>query len=402
MQRYATGKQLRSQNIRTFTGPYVILLALLFLTALNIINRFYYMAFCAVIFLFLVQYDAIKLPRAIMPALLLSVSMCIFSPSVSYTLLGLLKQFTYPLCVLIGYNLIYSNDARIAEKQSIILTIVLALGAYGHYLLNQFMNRGVILERNMLDFMTKSVLSATGQAALAFMIVAVATALLFMPIRKLVKIPMVAILGSVLYYNLMLAGRTLFVLSGVAMAVAFVAKFIVAPNPAVRIKLLVGMGIIGTMLIVLFSSNAFGIQDIIAKSNFYDRFFGDSAMGVDEDGRLENKLKYLSLMWEYPFGGGEIHRVVGGYAHDIIFDTYDEGGFFALLAIMLLLIDMVVKCLKIFRNPRVSENFTILVVTFLVVVMLEFMVEPILVGMPWLLASYCVLYGAYGRLAEMS
>ena len=101
MQRYAMGKQLRSQNIRTFTGPYVILLALLFLTALNIIN----MAFCAVIFLFLVQYDAIKLPRAIMPALLLSVSMCIFSPSVSYTLLGLLKQFTYPLCVLIGYNL---------------------------------------------------------------------------------------------------------------------------------------------------------------------------------------------------------------------------------------------------------------------------------------------------------
>ena len=126
------------------------------------------------------------------------------------------------------------------------------------------MNRGVILERNMLDFWTKSVLSATGQAALACMIVAVATALLFMSMRKLVKIPMVAILGSVLYYNLMLAGRTLFVLSGVAMAVAFVSKFIVAPNLAVRIKLLVGMGIIGTILIVLFFSNAFGIQDVIA------------------------------------------------------------------------------------------------------------------------------------------
>lgn len=402
MQRYAMGRQLRRQNIRAFAGPYVILLTLLFLMALNIVNRFYYMVFCTALSLFLVQHNAVKLPRAIMPALLLSVSMCIFSPSASYSLIELLKQFTYPLCVLIGYNLIYSNDARSAEKQSIILTIVLALGAYGHYLLNLLMNRDVILERNMLDFWTKSVLSATGQAALACMIIAVATALLFMSTRKLVKILMVVILGSVLYYNLMLAGRTLFVLSAVAMAVAFIAKFIVAPNPAVRIKLLVGMWIIGAILIVLFSSNAFGIQDVIAKSNFYDRFFGDSAMGVDEDGRLENKLKYLSLMWEYPFGGGEIHRVVGGYAHDIIFDTYDEGGFFALLAIMLIMIDMVVKCLKAFRSPMVSENFIILVATFLVVVMLEFMVEPILVGMPWLLASYCILYGAYGRLAEIS
>lgn len=390
-----------NQNIRTFAGHYVIILALLFLMALNFINRFYYMAFCAAALLFLMQHDAIKLPRAIIPALLLSVSMCVFSPSASYSLLGLLKQFTYPLCVLIGYNLTYSNDARIAEKQSIALTTVLALGAFGHYLLNLLLNRGVVAERNMLDFWTRSVLAATGQAALACMIVAVATALLFMSTRKLVKILMVAILGSVIYYNLMLAGRTLFVLIVVAVVAAFITKFIIAPNQAVRIKLLVGMVIIGALLIVLFSSNAFGIQDVIAESNFYDRFYGDYAMGVDEDGRMERKLKYLSLMWEYPFGGGEIRRVVGGYAHDIIFDTYDEGGFFALLAIMLILIDMVVKCLRIFRSPKFSEDFTILVASFLAVIMLEFMVEPILVGMPWLLASYCVLYGAYGRLSEM-
>ena len=212
---------------------------------------------------------------------------------------------------------------------------------------------------------------------------------------------MVAILGSVLYYNLMLAGRTLFILMGIALAVAFVAKFIVVSDDVVRLRMIAGMIIIGFLLITLFATNAFDIQDVIMESNFYDRFFGDYAMNLDEDGRMDAKLVYLSLMWEYPFGGGEIHRSVGGYAHDIIFDTYDEGGFFALLAIVLILIDMVVKCFRIFRRPMVSGDFTILAATFLVVVMLEFMVEPILAGMPWLMASYCVLYGAYTRLSEM-
>lgn len=401
MKQYTIERQLNKGNTRVYEGVYCILLALLFLMAMNLINRFYYMAFFTAAFLFLVQHEAIKLPRTMIPALLLSVSMCVFSSSASYSLLGLLKQFTYPLCVLIGYNLIYSNEARIAEKQSITLTTVLALGAFGHYLLNLLMNRDVVAERNMLDFWTRSVLSSTGQAALACMIVAVATALLFMSTRKWVKLSMVAILVSVLYYNLMLAGRTLFILMGVAITVAFFAKFIVASNAVARLKMITGMVIIVFLLIALFATNAFGIQNVIRESNFYDRFFGDYAMDLDEDGRMDTKLVYLSLMWEYPFGGGGIHRIVGGYAHDIIFDTYDEGGFFALLAIVLIMVDMVVKCFRIFRSPKVSGDFTILATTFLIVVMLEFMVEPILAGMAWLMASYCVLYGAYGSLAEI-
>lgn len=378
------------------------ILLILFLMALNMLGRFYYLAFFAVALLAIVQHEAIKLPRAMLPALLLSVSLCLFSSNASVSLLGLLKQFTYPLCVVIGYNLIDSEDSQTAQGQAIHLTLVLALGAYGHYLLNLLLNRGVVAERNMIDFWTGSTLSATGQATMACMIVAVASAFLFMSNAKSVKAIMVAILASVLYYNLKLAGRTLFVLLGVALLVALVMKIVLSDSHAARTKLIMGTVCAALMIIVLFSTNAFHVQDTIQESNFYDRFYGENAMELSEDGRLSKKVQYLSVMLNYPFGGGNIHEQIGTYAHDIILDTYDEGGLFAMIAILLILTDVICKCARVIRGKRITDDCKTLIATSLTVIMLEFMIEPVLEGMPWLMASFCVLYGAYGCLAEQT
>lgn len=401
MHPYGTTRRLHPNASPVFSREYRILLSMLFLMSLNFVSRFYYMVFFAAMFLLIVQHHAIKLPRAVLPSLLLSISLCLFSPTASASILGLLKQFAYPLCVLIGYNLISSTTTKVAEKQATTVTITLAMGAYVHYLLNLLLNRGMASERNMFDIWTGSTFSATGQAALACMIVAVAMAILFISRKKTVKLLMIAILLSVVYYNLMLAGRTLFVLLGMAFVVAFITHLIVKATRKERLRLLFCTAVCILLLVILLMNNVFGIQEILLESNFYDRFYGSNAMAINEDGRMEKKLQYLSLMVNYPFGGGHLQKRVGSYAHDIILDTYDEAGFFALIAIVLILADMVIKCMRILRSKRITGDFKILIATYLAVIMAEFMVEPILAGMAWLMAGYCILYGAYGRIAEM-
>ncbi len=392
------GKMQRCEKIFPLEKRAILLI--LFLMALNAFGRFYYMAFFAAALLVIVRYEAIKLPRAMLPALLLSISLCLFSPNASVSLLGLLKQFTYPLCVVIGYNLVDGEKLKKRQSQTTHLTLALALGAYGHYLLNLLLNRGVVAERNMIDFWTRTTLSATGQATMACMIVAVSVAFLFMSNGKTVKVFMVAILVSVLYYNLKLAGRTLLVLMAVALLVAFVMKLAVSESRAARMRLIAGIVAAALIIMIVFLTNAFNLQNVIEESNFYDRFYGKNAMGISEDGRFDKKLQYISVMLDHPFGGGNIRARVGSYAHDIILDTYDEGGLFAMIAILLMLLDMIIKCARIIRGKRITGDCKILTATFLTVIMLEFMVEPILQGMPWLMASYCVLYGTYGGLAE--
>lgn len=383
-------------------GQHKIVVLLLFLMSMNVLNRFYFMAFGGAALLLLLQHDAIRLPRALLPTVLFSLTLVFFSPSASISVLSLMKQFTYPLCTLVGYNLISSSRIERAEKQATEITVVLAAGACGHYLLNMLINWGSSGSRNTTDFWTNTIIAATGQAALACMMLAVAVALIFADTSKKTKMCMAVILAAIIYYNLTLAGRTLFILLAVAFAVGFCARFFTLRNSAKRLKLIAVVVVICVLVAIIWSTNAFGIRDMVSESNFYNRFFAKNAgEDIEGDGRMEGKVGHIKRMGDYLWGGGNIRAEVG-YAHDIILDTYDEAGLVALLSIVIIMIDMLSKCVKICKSRRVSDTAKILIPCVMTVIMLEFMIEPILIGVQWLLASYCVMYGAYSRIAELS
>ena len=148
------------------------------------------------------------------------------------------------------------------------------------------------------------------------------------------------------------------------------------------------------------SINAFGIVDRFVESNFYDRFYGKfSESDISDDGRLPKKLNYLKYMLDYPLGGGNIRKITG-YAHDIVLDTYDEAGVFALLAILILLFSDALKCLRMYRNISLCGDTKILFLTVFLLIILQFMLEPILLGTQWLMACYCVISGALSRMTK--
>ena len=70
--------------------------------------------------------------------------------------------------------------------------------------------------------------------------------------------------------------------------------------------------------------------------------------------RGERKLAYFEHFSEGIWGGGRINSLVGGYAHDLFLDTYDEAGIFALLGVICFMARSAYVLLKMLKNRNIK------------------------------------------------
>ena len=330
----------------------------------------------------------------------LGLSFMIFAPAYSYSILGMMKTLTYFMCYLMGYGLYEykkTNDNGDYKPFYLICSYVIA-GSFAHYLLNWFSNFSNFSSRNTVDFWTKTVIAATGQAPLACLSLAVSMACIFMKTNKSIKFISVFVLIATLGYNLILSGRTLFVLSLMIFCVAFLHKFM--SRKTKKIKLLFTTVIIILAIFFVYINNVFGVKTAIENSQFYERFFtSDSAMEIDEDGRMENKTQYLQNATKYWRGGSNLHEQFG-FAHDILLDTYDEASVFALIAIICYLMAAIGRLIRCLRTKSTTFEFRQVVLCVYTISFIQFMTEPILQGVQWLFASFCIIDGAVTRVLK--
>ena len=384
------------------TGHFVISLVVLCLMSMDFKTRFFYFAFAVFGVTILMQRMHFELPQAFLPAMILAVSMVMFSPSAQGWSLAKIRPFAYPLCVIAGYNMIFAENRKDAEKQITAILIALAVGAFSHYALNMIFNWGKTTDRNTLDFWTKSILAATGQSSLASLMVGVAISVLFSDYTRKIKFIFLAILVCITYYNLMLGGRTLFVLMIVLMIANILAEWVRNKNAQKRMKILFILLLIVLLVFFIIRLNLFGVVDIFYSSNFFTRFFMDSGSdGFTQDGRMTYKMLFLENMLWYPLGGNELHKAVGNhYAHDIFLDTYSDSGIFAFFAIVTMVGYYIVRTIRTYRYKQTSLRFKKLLMNTMIVIVIVFCMEPTLDATPWLFASFCVFYGSLARLTE--
>ena len=91
-----------------------------------------------------------------------------------------------------------------------------------------------------------------------------------------------------------------------------------------------------------------------------------------------------------------------GYAHDIYLDTYDQASVFAFLGIVIYMINALIHFLKFIKNKKLPFTLRQTVFCIYIAIFLEFMIEPILVGMPWMFASFCLIDGYVSRILMQS
>jgi hypothetical protein len=239
-------------------------------------------------------------------------------------------------------------------------------------------------------------MAATGQAALACLPLGIAIACLFIKTNRKFKIASIITIIIVLGYNLILSGRTLIVMFLTITALSFLNKLSTKKTNMLK-PLIIILAII-ILLIFVYQANIFGVKSFIEETPIYQRFFAeDNSTELDEDERLDKKLYHIKNFDKVIFGG--VHnRAEIGYAHDIILDTYDEAGILALIGVLGYLIISFIHLVKCFKDKSLPFEFRNVVLCVYVIIYMEFMVEPILQGMPWLFASFCLIDGYVGRI----
>ena len=382
---------------RIFSPEQALIMLFLFLGAMNYLSRYYYWFFIAFL-LFCFFVSRIRLGSSLFALLGLSLSILLFGELYGSLLTSVLRPFVYPVCYLLGQGFLgkFNNDAEKKRNESAfpIVAIILAVGLFIHLVLNLSINIGSE-ERNTPDFWTGEIMSATGQATLACLPIAVICAIFFSEHKVWQKILAMCALTVILYYNLILAGRTMILLMFLCSLLALIYAFLGnrANKSLFKARLAIGVAVVILTVIVLYTNNFLNIQQTIVRSNLYQRFFGRWGMDVDDDGRADYKLVYIQNMWGYFWGGGNIHKIAGGYAHDIFLDTYDEAGIFALLSMLVYIALSLKNFWRCITNKSLDFKVRQFVLCIYVLCYLQFMVEPILQAMQWLFAIFCFLDG---------
>ncbi len=386
-------------NKGTLVLRMILVLLMIFMATMNVINRYYYFIFIAFILFAAKSNRKFRLDGATVALLVLAISWMAFSPTSTASVLGIVKPFTYVLCYVMGSSMITDDGEYSTEKTPMklfyITLIVVASGTFVHYLLNWLINMDSS-ERNTVDYWTNDAMAATGQAALACLPLGIAIACIFSKNNKWIKLASWGVVAVVMLYNLVLAGRTLIVMLLATMVVAFLHSFKVQKKGRTRTLLIILAVVI--LILFVYQTDLLGIKSYIEDSLIYNRFFGGKdSIDVDEDQRMGRKLYHLSNIDKAFFGGAHIRDEIG-FSHDIILDTYDEAGIFALFAILAYLAASAYHLVKCLKNQRFSFVFKQTVLCVYFTCYLEFMVEPILQGMPWFFASFCLIDGYVCRI----
>jgi len=382
-------------NIRKF--EYILLFIFLFLAAMNFFAKFFYFIFAAFAVIILLE-KKIKVDFSVLPYVLLGLLMGIYNADEGF--LSILRCLAYALSFIIGSNLVLNLSSDCIDRKQLLeklqktgyaLLAAICWGSFVHFMLNFVVNQDFILGRNTNDIWTGERLSATIQAAIACLMSGFAVSMVIAPMKKFSRfIGIIAIIG-IMAYNLMLAGRTLLFMVLLIFMIGFVFFLINMKSRSKKVKTLIIIVAILLLLILLFAFNIGGVQEYFFESNLFLRFDGvsDSLIGGE---RFQRKYLFLQNVFKYPFGGLHM-REQFGFAHDLLFDGYDEYGFVALLFLLIILVSGIKNLIRLCKNKDFDIGYKLGFLCVYISILLEFCVEPIFEGVPWLFVCYCLLNG---------
>lgn len=388
----------RAGRERLFSVGEKILIFILLLSFLDFqLYGMHFMIIAFVVYCFL--NGRLCITNGVVPPMILSVSLLLFWELAFSDSTTIVKCFVWPTAFLLGYGMTIpaSYDPKSVEKterKAGILIVVAVFGLFSHYALNMLINlEQQDLGRNTIDIWSGESRAATGQAALACIPMGWCIAAIVKKSTLKRKVPAIITLLVILYYNLTLSTRLLIIMLPILVAVALIYLLANGTRDKKKTHTLLTIIFIGIVFLFAYSLNLWGFQDTIDNSLLSERFSGNEGMQIDEDSRWLTKLEYIKRMPQHLWGGSHIFATTGNYAHDVLLDTYDEAGLFALAAVIAILWDAVSKLRHLLKSTHVKFDTKVTVLCIYVAIFMEFMVEPIIAGMPWLLMDFCLFHG---------
>ncbi|MBO5928299.1 MAG: hypothetical protein J6Q32_05565 [Clostridia bacterium] len=383
---------------------FYLILALLFFMAMNFSAKFFYFAFASILVYFAFRFN-LRFDYTFLVYFAVSAIMAYFQ--FEDGLKAMLRVFASTAVYVLGFNLIvdvlkYKNIDKKSEvlRRLFLIIIAVALGTAVHFILNYIINYGKDLGRNTIDIWSGQIASATNQATIACIMSGLSCALIIKAPKPVYRILAILVTIFILTYNLVLAGRTIIVIYATVFLVALFFYLQQTKNLKTFIKVIIWLSIIILVCGLIYNNNLFGIKDTILNSNLYDRFFGKDSMDLTETGRGEKRIFFLAHLFEYPFGGLNMRSQVG-YAHDLLLDAYDEYSVFCALLLVVILIISIKNMLKFIFNVNVQLTYRLIILCVYLAIYIQFFLEPIFAGAPWLYVIFCLLNGALSAINRL-
>ncbi len=298
-----------------------------------------------------------------------------------------------PVAYLLGYNL--NIDKKEPRTLACSVLVCLSLGMCLHTFLNfcaEIIKYGGIKYGVVhYDIWSGMVSSSTGQMINYTFAAAILTYVIVKSRKHLFAL--LLIIPSLLF-GVILGSRTSIVISVISVLTGLIVLCFNVNTKKAKVSIAM---IIALMIFIVFALqfNIFGISDIIGKSYLMTRLDlakSNNAGALDTE-RWQIKMEYIKKMFEHPWGGGSIRRLVNNnYAHDLLLDIYSEGGIMSFLLMAIYLI-MLVKSMICFIKKSNSLDINVLFIPFLIVVLMQMMLEPILEGAPVFMLSLVMIDG---------
>lgn len=298
-----------------------------------------------------------------------------------------------PVAYLLGYNL--NIDKKEPRTLACSVLVCLSLGMCLHIFLNfcaEIIKYGGIKYGVVhYDIWSGNISSSTGQM---INYTFAATILTYIIVKNKKHLLALLLIIPSLLFGVIVGSRTSIVISIISVLTGLIVLCFNVNTKKARVSIAM---IIALMLFVVFALqfNIFGISDIIGKSYLMTRLdlAKNNNIGALDTERWQIKLEYIKKMLEHPWGGGSIRRLVNNnYAHDLLLDVYSEGGIMSFLLMAIYLI-MLVKSMICFIKKSKSLDIKVLFIPFLIVVLMQMMLEPILEGAPVFMLSLVMIDG---------
>ena len=300
-----------------------------------------------------------------------------------------------PIAFLLGYNYYES----VSEKDIVSCYLAVAFGMATHSILNfvmtvaktgfRFSNLSIFE-----DFWSRTTTTTTGMMSNFVLFLPL---LIFAMVQRKKYYALIPVVALGVFMGVITGNRTTLFLFVVATVVGMIIVFV---NGQRKLGFALVAIIAGLLLFLLLAYlfNWFNLKSMYDNSYLVYRFNINRANGESllETQRWDTKGMYISKMLDYPWGGGKLREVIGGYAHDIWLDTWSWGG---CVAFIILIGYLALFIYRMIRFIRMAEELStkVLFSGYLVIILIQYLIEPIIQGAPWLFISAALFDGMISR-----
>ena len=373
----------------------LIIITLLFLLSMNFMNKFNYIII-AMFFLTLMNM-LLRREKVYITLEFLVLWICFSSYFITYVThfeITLHMSIVYWLGPLIGYftGIHIVNILKKISLDTIIMIMVLGLFTHGMLNMNLYFQQG-INGRTVPDIWLGYNRAATLQGILFTLICSLLFYALFICRKKYYKY--LIILGTIIsiYCTLQTASRTLLVISIICFIFNFLLYVYLNKDKRSKvIKMVIYILLFLCIIVIFYKFNILNIKSIYKESPLYERMKYDvGTVSLGEDPRLKMSKAVFIIMFKYPFGGNKITEI--SYAHNLWLDSAKTVGIIPFFLLMTYTLFTIITMFKLLNHKYVQSEYKYILFSIYVSLMINFMVEPILEGMPNIFIIMCIING---------